>query len=112
MIQIVSWSIAKRRKPWNVLEQMAKEGKVDVALLQESQNSPPPISLNCFQYDNQVFWDKKLYDRWPLVVKLSDRVDIQWFSQVPPKSGVRADSAGTSGIGTSAIAKVIPCATQ
>ena len=112
MIQIVSWNIAKRRKPWKVLAQMAKEGKVDVALLQESQDSPPPISSNCFQYDNQVFWDKKLYDRWPLVVKLSDRVDIQWFSQVPPKSGVQANTAGTSGIGTSAIANVIPRATQ
>lgn len=112
MIQIVSWNIAKRRKPWTVLAQMAKEGNVDVALLQESQDPPPPISLNRFQYDNQVFWDKKLYDRWPLVVKLSDRVDIQWFPQVPPISGVQADAAGTSGIGTSAIAKVIPCATQ
>lgn len=112
MIQIVSWNIAKRRKPWKVLAQMAKEGNVDVALLQESQDPPPPISLNCFQYDNQVFWDRKLYDRWPLVVKLSDRVDIQWFPQVPPTSEVQADTAGTSGIGTGAIAKVIPCATQ
>ena len=25
-----------------------------------------------------------LYDRWPMVVKLSDRVDVEWFKQVSP----------------------------
>ncbi|MCY4204165.1 MAG: hypothetical protein OXE92_00375 [Bacteroidetes bacterium] len=87
---------------------MANEGKADVALLQECGN-PPIVSLDFFQYDSKILWDKKLYDRWPLVVKLSDRVDIQWFQQVPPISGVEENTVATSGIGTSAIAKVIPC---
>ena len=28
-------------------------------------------------------WDKNRYDRWPLVVKLSDRVQVEWFTPVP-----------------------------
>ena len=53
MIQIVNWNIAGRKKPWHVLEQMANEGEVDVALLQEA-GAPPPISLDCFQCENQA----------------------------------------------------------
>ena len=107
MIQIVSWNIAKRKKPWHVLEQMANEGKVDVALLQEAGN-PPTISLDCFQYDNQA-WDKEFYDRWPLVVKLSDRVDIEWFQLVPPLGRYhKKGTVGASDGGTIAVAKVTP----
>ena len=36
MIRVVSWNIAKREAPWNVLEEMARGGEADVALLQEA----------------------------------------------------------------------------
>ena len=81
---------------------------MDVALLQEAKN-PPPISLDCFQYENQALADKELYDRWPLVVKLSDRIDIDWFQLVPPIA-VRPikGTVGVSDSSTIAVAKVTP----
>ena len=48
-----------------------------------------------------------LYDRWPMVVKLSDRV-VEWFKQVSPISEPAEDEIAVSGIGTIAAARVIP----
>ena len=53
-------------------------------------------------------WEKGDYDRWPLVVKLSDRVDVEWFKQPVPTRWVTADEIAVSGIGTLAAARVIP----
>ena len=43
-----------------------------------------------------------------MVVKLSDRVEIEWFRQVSPISEVREDEIAVSGIGTIAAARVTP----
>ena len=51
---------------------------------------------------------KDLYDRWPMVVKLSDRVEVEWFKQVSPISEPAEDEIAVSGIGTIAAARVIP----
>ena len=40
MIKVVSWNIGKREKPWRELDEMARNGDVDVALLQEAGNPP------------------------------------------------------------------------
>ena len=48
------------------------------------------------------------YDRWPMVVQLSDRVGVEWFKQVSPTSEVAADEIEVSGIGTIAAARVTP----
>ena len=50
----------------------------------------------------------KLCDRWPLVVKLSDQVEVEWFRQVPPISELGENDIGVSGIGTIAAARVAP----
>ena len=42
------------------------------------------------------------------MVKLSDRVEVQWFKQVSPISETREDEVAVSGIGTIAAARVIP----
>ena len=42
-----------------------------------------------------------------MVVKLSDRVEVEWFNQVSPISGVADDEIAVSGIGHIAAAKVI-----
>ena len=49
-----------------------------------------------------------LYDRWPMVVKLSDRVEVEWFKQVSPISETNGDEIAVSGIGTVAVARVKP----
>ena len=113
MIRVVSWNIAKRTEPWNVLEEMARGGEADVALLQEAGNPPsdlaPPV-----RYGSEEFWQdhlyegRPIYDRWSLVVQLSDRVDVEWFKAVPPISELGEHDFGVSGIGTTAAARVTP----
>ena len=108
MIKIVSWNIDKRTKPWNELVEMANQGEADVALLQET-GSPPSDLVHLVQYEDDVFWNRNLFDRWPLVVQLSDRVMVESFRQVPPISYLGERDIGVSGIGTIAAAKVVPC---
>ena len=105
MIKIVSWNIDKRLDPWHELAEMAHRGEVDIALLQEA-GSPPGNLAHLVRYDDDVFWNRNLYDRWPLVVQLSDRVEVESFRQVPPISKVGERDLGVSGIGTIAAAKV------
>ena len=87
----------------------------DVALLQEATPPPddvvqlrdaslPPGTRRWPSLDigPQASWDshswnsdwwhgrgwRALYDRWPMVVRLSDRVDIEWFKQIGPAVAV------------------------
>ena len=60
---------------------------------------------------NSRWWEgrfENLYDRWPMVVKLSDRVEVEWFRQVSPIMEMEADEIAVSGIGTIAAARVKP----
>lgn len=107
MIKVVNWNIGKRRQPWHELVRMADDGDADVALLQEA-GIPPGDLVDRIDYEDGVFWNRQLYDRWPLVVKLSDRVTVTPFRQVPPTGELGEDSIGVSGIGTIAAARVIP----
>lgn len=113
---VVCWNIAKRRKPWRQLLEMG----ADVALLQES-GAPPadliarvdtgPVEHWDSHVWNSLWWEGRwpfLYDRWAKVVKLSDRVDVEWFKQVSPISVPAADEIAVSGIGTVAAARVVP----
>ena len=110
MIKVVSWNINENKKikrtnsnskPWYELNQMAAKGDVDLALLQE-------VPDKLIDRDSGVPRDFDLYDRWPLVVELSDRVEVDRFKQVPPIRDLAADAIGVSGIGTIAAAKVTP----
>ena len=107
MIRVVSWNIANRIEPWHWLAEMAERGEADVALLQEARSPPDELrDLVCFE--NDIHWDRSFYDRWPLVVQLSDRVEVEWFRQVPPWSEIGEREIGASGIGTMAAARVTP----
>lgn len=92
----------------------------DVGVLQEVKAIPDEI-LEQVECGSREHWDShvwnsnwygdrfpKLYDRWPMVVKLSDRVRIEWFKQVSPISETEPDEFAVSGIGTVAAARVIP----
>ena len=86
MTRVVSWNIAMR--PQAVEELLAMDP--DVALLQEVG----PGALEALKeaggnvavspQDPWEPWPREHYDRWPMVVKLSDRVEVQWFRQVLP----------------------------
>ena len=113
---VVSWNVAKSHEPWRQLLQMG----ADVALLQEAGRVPPDVAdkVNTGpmeHWDSHVWnshWYKgrfeKLYDRWPMVVKLSDRVEVEWFKQVSPIGWTEEDEIAVSGIGTIAAARVTP----
>ncbi len=111
-VTVVSWNIAKRSKPWRQLLQM----DADIALLQEA--SPPPddvaplVDIGPQESWDSHSWNAKeagyLFDRWPMVVRLSDRVDIEWFRQVGPISEPTKNQIAVSGIGTIAAACVTP----
>ena len=114
--RVVSWNIAKRWEPWRQLVDM----DADVALLQEAGMPPPDVSGSVDtgpveHWDSHVWnsrwWEgrfKNLYDRWPMIVKLSDRVEVEWFKQISPIGGMAADEIAVSGIGTIAAARVKP----
>ena len=126
-ITVVSWTIATRHEPWRQLLAM----DADVALLQEA--APPPDDVARLRdatlppadhsgpldigpreaWDshswNSDWWRGRwsaLYDRWPMVVRLSDRVDVEWFKQVGPTGWPEQDEIAVSGIGTIAAALV------
>ena len=92
----------------------------DIALLQEADRPPPDVAEKVDtgpveHWDSHV-WNsrwyegrfERLYDRWPMVVKLSDRVQVEWFKQVSPIGEPAEDEIAVSGIGTIAAARVIP----
>ena len=107
MIRVISWNVACRKEPWHWLAKMAKRGEADIALLQEA-GSPPEGLIPPVRYENDIHWDRAFYNRWPLVVQLSDRVEVEWFRQVPPWSEIGEREIGASGIGTMAAARVAP----
>ena len=110
------WNIAKRHEPWRRLVRM----DADVALLQEVGRVPddvvggvetgPVEHWDSHAWNSRWYGDRyrNLYDRWPMVVKLSDRVEVEWFKQVSPISEPELDEIPVSGIGTIAAARVIP----
>ena len=118
MTKVVCWNTARRREPWRCLVEM----DADVALLQEACKPPPDVAgrigLGCDEHWDSRLWNsrwyeergrfKKLFDRWTRVVKLSDRVEIEWFKQVSPIGMPEPDEFPVSGIGTVAAARVMP----
>ncbi len=129
-LKVVSWNIGKMHEPWRQLLRM----DADVALLQEA--TPPPDDLvrlrdaalpptegaEPLDIGPREAWDSHswnsdwwrgrgwsaLYDRWPMVVRLSDRVDVQWFRQVGPAGWAEQDEIDVSGVGTMTAARVTP----
>ena len=107
MTKIVCWNInTSKNSCWEELLAM----DADVALLQEVSsipcNLPADVELEPWELSDP--WNPKDYDRWPIVAKLSDRVEVEWFRRVFPYSSTSIDSMAVSGIGTIAAARVIP----
>ena len=107
MVKIVDWNIGFTRQPWCELVEM----DADVALLQETCN-PPQNVADQVQLSPYAHW---LGEEYPLrsliparVVKLSDRVDVEWFEQVRPhrgKPGMRQMPVSAIGLSDAAIIK-------
>jgi len=115
-IKVVSWNIATMIEPWRELVAM----DADVALLQEARRPPeeiagrvdigPQESWDSHSW-NSDWWRERwpaLYDRWPMVVRLSDRVEVEWFKEISPVAGASPDEIEVSGFGTITAARVTP----
>ncbi|MDE0100982.1 MAG: hypothetical protein OXN91_09220 [Chloroflexota bacterium] len=115
-IKVVSWNIATMIEPWKELAAM----DADVALLQEARRPPAEVAEH-LDIGPQESWDSHswnsdwwcgrwpaLYDRWPMVVRLSDRVEVEWFKEISPVSGASPDEIEVSGFGTITAARVTP----
>ena len=93
MIRVVSWNIAMRLQAVDELLAM----DADVAFLQEVgpgaldrlRNAGGNVAVN--SQDSWEPWPSDHYDRWPMVVKLSDRVEVQWFRRVLPAMATEGD---------------------
>ena len=111
MITVLSWNVDMSSQAADELLTM----DVDVALLQEvgpgaldrlrKTGGSVAVSLQ----DPWEPWPRCHYDRWPVVVKLSDRVRVEWFRQVLPTTPVEGDDEiAVSNVGIIAAARVIP----
>lgn len=82
----------------------------DVALLQEvkalPKELPADVAIDPYRLDEP--WGEGFFDRWPMIVKLSNRVEVEWFRRVFPFSEPEANEVAVSGIGTIAAARVLP----
>ncbi|MDE2664400.1 MAG: endonuclease/exonuclease/phosphatase family protein [Gemmatimonadota bacterium] len=96
------WNIAGRKAPWRELFAMG----ADVALLQEARKPPPDVAPEVEL--GGAPWLEHQFDRWCRVVRLSDRVRVEHFTQIDPISMAKPGEMPVSGIGTSAAARVIP----
>ena len=86
MVKIIDWNIAFTRQPWRELVTM----DADVALLQETCTPPPEIAdqVQLSPYPHWLSEGFALRSLIPArVVKLSDRVEVEWFEQVMPHRG-------------------------
>ncbi len=79
----------------------------DVALLQEA-GRPPAEVAEAVEFGQCDPWLKGEFDRWPLVVKLSDRVRVEWFTPTVPAYETKEGEIAVSDIGTIAAARVVP----
>ncbi|MCY3927207.1 MAG: endonuclease/exonuclease/phosphatase family protein [Acidobacteria bacterium] len=111
--RVVCWNIAGRKKPWEQLREM----DADVALLQEARTSHlrqepeiPEGHWNSHWWNSdwyKRYWSR-LFDVWPAVVRLSTRVEVDWFVQVSPINETLHNWFAVSGVGTVAAARVRP----
>ena len=112
MIRMMSWNIATMHQPWRDLVEM----DADVALLQEAGTIPEDVRHRVELSPHQPWLSHDPTtgyphcDRWPMVVKLSDRVKVEWFRQVGPiwVAPERPQVMAVSGVGTIDLALVSP----
>ena len=107
MIKVVCWNIDGQIKPWDCLAEMSKNGEADVALLQEAG----PVSGGLkgkLEVDDAMFAARMGFKTLPLIVKLSGKVTVKPYKQVPVVAALPEDAIGVSDIGTVAAARVAP----
>ena len=108
MIKVVSWNMDGNSDTWEVLLGMG----ADLALLQDP-GTPPQTAISPIELPEPP-WELERRQRPPIIVRLSDRVEVQWFSpasieEVTTRTGnVGEWEIGVSDRRTIAAARVAP----
>lgn len=104
MVRIVCWNINRGLDAWKKLREM---GDADVAVLQEvGKTVARPIAK---RIGERAAWDWNRSSRWPAVVPLSDRVEVDLFTPVAPELGeTTQNTIAVSDSRTLAAARVTP----
>ena len=76
MVKIVCWNINRSLEAYPELQEMG----ADVALLQEV--GPCAAARMEGALGGNAHWDWETHDRWPAVLKLSNRVKVRWFRPI------------------------------
>lgn len=110
-MKIISWNMAHRHDSWRTLLDM----DIDLALLQEA-GKPPPDVAERIQADPAIEVDSAPWETMIVggrakfrtaIVKLSDRIEIDWI-EVKPIDAAKAEDLVTTSPGTLAAALVTP----
>ena len=133
----VCWNIAKRARPWRELVDMGADFALlqeaslppeDVTRSSGARHVAGTVDTGPAEHWDSHVWNSDwwhgrwpihgpdgeadrhlgLYDRWPMVVRLSDRVEVEWFKQVSTIQIPEPDEIAVSGIGTIAAARITP----
>ena len=91
VIRVLCWNIGLREKPMQVLT----DSGCDVALIQEA-----PLCVDS--------WEQEHYDRGARICRLSNRVDVIGFRNIPLGRRPGPDEFAVSAAGTIAAARIIP----
>ena len=104
MLRIVTWNIGRRKDPWRCL----LDSDYDVALVQEAAE-PPRDVIRALDVDPSPWRTAgEVHRPWrTAVVKLSDRVGVQWL-EVKSIEAARAGDLAVSRPGTLATAVLTP----
>ena len=102
MVKIIAWNIAQRAEAWRLLA----GSDADIALLQETKE--PPVDVAAKVSVDRAPWRTGASRAWrAAVVKLSDRIDVEWID-VKPLGDAQWGELGVSRPGTLAAAIVTP----
>ena len=103
MVKIVCWNINRSLDAYPKLQEM----DADVALLQEVGECAAAQMEGGL--GGNAHWDWETHDRWPAVLKLSDRVKVEWFRPIPLMAPEEStDEIAVSDLPTLAAALITP----
>ena len=117
MIRVVCWNVARRRRSLTDLLEM----DADVGLLQEVGTGAASGLQAGLETGGRRHWDSFTWasdhpedsfrtwcNRWPMVVRLSDRIEVEWFDQAGPGRDPDENELSVSDVGLIAAARVTP----
>ena len=112
VIRVIDWNTAGRWAPLRQLRRM----DADVALLQEVGPGMAARLPDGIETGGRAHWDSTVWtgqarspwSKWPMVVRMSDRVDVEWFTQVGPGGESGGNELAVSDTGLLAAARVVP----